>query len=816
MASNNGDLQLLLKIRADLGQAIKQLRETENAVKEVGRSGKTTGGNLDETARGADDAAKNLARTGKDAREAATGLERTARSGRDASAGIDKTSRSAKQGEDAIVALRREAVRWIGVMETIHVAHDFLEANIEMQRVNFTLQAATGSAKGAADEIRFLSGLADELGFNFRAAAQDYALLLASGKSVDAPLQEIRDLETAIARVSTVFHFSQEQVHSVGVAVQQIFDKNKAQTQELQIQLGQVIPGFMGNFERAMGMSATKLNAALQKGELTAQEVIPAVIQALNSAVTPTAVQEAAQATNAEINRLHNSVFRLENYFSQGAFITITGEVAQSLADVGDALATDSDKAKQSESDFAGLGTVIRYGLGGPLALIKLILSEMSDDLRNFEGQLIALAHLDFKSWKALGGLGLKRVQQDAKDYLAILEKIKHPGTSGAPNVGASVDRSAARAGAARGGHKTGQQTVQETHQIQNLIDKLKEQATAYGQSARAALEYRLQVKHATEAQKQEALTAFDQVAANKIKDQLDQSRQLYRQLEQISRLQREGMLTGGQAETSNVQAVVRGVAAIANSKMKLGEIANAADALQYKLNEIQLLYAEGFITKAEADASIAQIKRIDKATQKTQHQINQFAIQAARNMQDAFAQFLFDPFHEGLKGMLSSLVDTLHQMIAQIAAQKLLTAIFSWLGVKIPGYTTTQAGVHHSGGIAGAPSITREIPALAFLNAPRYHGGGIVGLRPNEVPAILEKGETVLPKGAKMVTNLSVQLNVTAPAGTEVKSASGRQQGNQQIVDLVLEQVAGDVSKMGKTGQAIQRRFGLKVNGNG
>lgn len=33
------------------------------------------------------------------------------------------------------------------------------------------------------------------------------------------------------------------------------------------------------------------------------------------------------------------------------------------------------------------------------------------------------------------------------------------------------------------------------------------------------------------------------------------------------------------------------------------------------------------------------------------------------------------------------------------------------------------------------------------FAGAQRYHQGGVAGLRPGEVPAILEKGEIVLPK---------------------------------------------------------------------
>lgn len=59
---------------------------------------------------------------------------------------------------------------------------------------------------------------------------------------------------------------------------------------------------------------------------------------------------------------------------------------------------------------------------------------------------------------------------------------------------------------------------------------------------------------------------------------------------------------------------------------------------------------------------------------------MNEFARTAASNMHNAFAQFLFDPFKDGLKGMLSNFVNMLRQMVAQIVAQQVLLAFFRWL----------------------------------------------------------------------------------------------------------------------------------------
>ena len=50
-------------------------------------------------------------------------------------------------------------------------------------------------------------------------------------------------------------------------------------------------------------------------------------------------------------------------------------------------------------------------------------------------------------------------------------------------------------------------------------------------------------------------------------------------------------------------------------------------------------------------------------------------------------------------------------------------------------------------GGIAGMLGTVRNVNPAMFWGAPRYHTGGVAGLGPNEVPAILQRGEEVLTR---------------------------------------------------------------------
>lgn len=56
---------------------------------------------------------------------------------------------------------------------------------------------------------------------------------------------------------------------------------------------------------------------------------------------------------------------------------------------------------------------------------------------------------------------------------------------------------------------------------------------------------------------------------------------------------------------------------------------------------------------------------------------IEEIGKSAATNIQSAFADFLFDPFAEGTKGMLKGFIDTVRRMIAEAAAAQLSKALF-------------------------------------------------------------------------------------------------------------------------------------------
>lgn len=135
--------------------------------------------------------------------------------------------------------------------------------------------------------------------------------------------------------------------------------------------------------------------------------------------------------------------------------------------------------------------------------------------------------------------------------------------------------------------------------------------------------------------------------------------------------------------------------------------------------------------------------------------------------MREGFAQSVADAGVDALTGLFEDLADgsksagdavkdfaaNFARSMAQIAARALATAVvLQFLESLFPGIgrlvgAGASAGVKHRGGMVGAPGPTRTIDPLVFAAAPRFHSGGMVGLKPGEVPIIAQMGEEVLSR---------------------------------------------------------------------
>jgi hypothetical protein len=180
-----------------------------------------------------------------------------------------------------------------------------------------------------------------------------------------------------------------------------------------------------------------------------------------------------------------------------------------------------------------------------------------------------------------------------------------------------------------------------------------------------------------------------------------------------------------------------------------------------------------------------AEVDNLDIVTNEVAQSLNNEFKNAAGS---AFADFL-----RGTKTAQQAFADfgdAVLDAIARIAAENIAESLFGDLfkagkkggsaGGGFGDLLSLFGSLFHQGGIAGAPGPGRRIPALAFAGAPRLHDGGMLGLRRDEVPAILQRGEEVLTRGdprhrANQGGEVKVIMNITTPDVQGFRRSSGQ-----------------------------------------
>jgi hypothetical protein len=172
-----------------------------------------------------------------------------------------------------------------------------------------------------------------------------------------------------------------------------------------------------------------------------------------------------------------------------------------------------------------------------------------------------------------------------------------------------------------------------------------------------------------------------------------------------------------------------------------------AAKALEY------LERLNGEIAGVEASkATLLGLNRGDVQDQAQNSLSNFFSDLAtgAKNLKDAF------------RDLVLSFVQGLARMAAEALAKRFIFSLFGSFGSGggVGGIGSGGAGIgggllggiggaisRHTGGIVGGTGRTRTFRWNPSAAIPRMHVGGIAGLGPNEVPAILERDEEVITR---------------------------------------------------------------------
>jgi TP901 family phage tail tape measure protein len=191
----------------------------------------------------------------------------------------------------------------------------------------------------------------------------------------------------------------------------------------------------------------------------------------------------------------------------------------------------------------------------------------------------------------------------------------------------------------------------------------------------------------------------------------------------------------------------------------------------------------------------LAALDKLEEKINGTGDAMSEFGIQAARNLQSAFADFLFDPLDEGFDGMLKGFAETLKRMAAEALSAQILQSLFGALGGAgggggYAGFFNALAGAF-GGGLADGGPVQ---PGKTFL----------VGERGPELFQPNQSGNIVSNEMMRGAASAPPQVNV-APAPVVVVDDPSKVEKALQTADGQRALVNAITEKRGSIKQALQ-----------
>lgn len=188
--------------------------------------------------------------------------------------------------------------------------------------------------------------------------------------------------------------------------------------------------------------------------------------------------------------------------------------------------------------------------------------------------------------------------------------------------------------------------------------------------------------------------------------------------------------------------------------------------------------YARGKLKEEQDAMTEAMIER--------ERTITEFTRKASENIQDSLADFLFDPFDNGLRGMLDGFTNMIRRMAAEAAAAQIAQKLFGMGGNLSGGILgpMIQAGLSMFGmGGTQAPAPVRTgspipVPGRASGGPVNPYATYLVGERGPELLHMGSSGGNVIPNGRMGGVNVTNQFHITGPVDSRTQMQIAQQAG--------------------------------------
>lgn len=177
-----------------------------------------------------------------------------------------------------------------------------VEAQMQVERLDKAFGAIYGNAAQAQQQLDFIRQTSRDLGQEFYSTADAARTFFAAGQGTSISSQ-LNEIYTGFSKAGAALALPAERMESIFMALGQMLSKGKVQAEEMRTQLGEHLPGAFQIAAKAMGMTTAELDKFMADGKLLAEDLLPAMAEALEEKYGR-AAESSADTVQGSINRL--------------------------------------------------------------------------------------------------------------------------------------------------------------------------------------------------------------------------------------------------------------------------------------------------------------------------------------------------------------------------------------------------------------------------------------------------------------------------------------------------------------------------------
>jgi tape measure domain-containing protein len=696
------------------------------------------------------------------------------------------TLRRANETSAAVSKVFKGAVAYFGVTQIKAFGESLFDAGKQISRLKKSFTEITGSTEAADREFSFLRQTADDLGQNFYSLTDSYKSFIAATKGTVLAGQQTRDIFIGVTKAGTTLGISNEKMVSALNAVQKMMSTGTIQADEFRQQFAEAIPIALSAATEATGTTTAEFNKLLNSGKLLSEDFIPKLAKVLNRYSG-----SVDDATNAS-NKLDEAWMDFKIAIGDGSFMNDATEAIKNLT-----------VALNSEGLQDGFRVLI--GLLGDTAnaIANLVQSTAGwaavgrGDLGFFE--FATMNSKELSDWLQKNRSDVGRLDLEIKK---LNEQLTKESSFFAFSSGAQAAKQS---------------------RIDDIISKIKE--LKQQKNAIMLGGYDSPITYLPQSTKKQSQTDSAAEAQKEI-DNVDKAlKSFFKDVDRTNDLL-NGIFKKEQDALEEYRDAMDNFSDLSRSTNDI------SDSISYDIDSYDELYsAISKVTEAQyiREKALKDEFELQKALRDVIDDTydadmgNDFASQMdkmqavfdktktgadiwADSMKDAFsgwatsyASTLNDMLWNSeltFDGILESFGKMITQMIIQGSMKNIISGAgsFDWASL----FTTASQG-HTGGRLVDGPQ--RSVPTTLFSHAPRLHSG----LAADEFPAILQRGETVIPRGGSNKP-IDFSMNIKNQTGANITSNDVRivqPSPGKYIAEMVLKQK--------QTSKGFRKRMSVK-----